>query len=143
MNPTGGVLRVDAGGNGHFGALRTKTVGDKTLTYTHDGMDVTCTPGQDYRSPCTGRIARLAYPYKDDLKYRGFVIECKRASLMIFYVVVNQDLLGRMVHEGDVIGTCQDISLKYPGSGVTPHWHIRVIACDPMILFGPDVITIV
>jgi len=139
MNPTGGAVRIDAGGNGNYGASRSKIVGGKKIEYSHQGMDLACIPGQDIRAISRGRFARLSFPYKDDQTYHGLVLETRQATFKIFYVKPDVSLLGKIVEEGDIMGKAQDISKKYPGSGVTPHIHIEIVACDPRVLFGTKV----
>ena len=133
MNPTGGCVRIDAGGSGNYGTLRT---GGRR----HLGLDIACVPGQDVKAFCTGKLIREAYPYGDDLSWKGFVLEAKRATFKVFYAEVLPHLIGTVVQEGSVIAKAQDISLRYPGSGVTPHIHLEVTSCDPRILFGTEVI---
>jgi len=131
MNPTGGSVRIDRGGNGNYGAPR----GDRK----HTGLDISCIPGQDFRAFCTGIIIREAFPYADDLSWKGFVFSAKRANFKVFYAELLPDLVGTIVQEGTVIAKAQDISLRYPGSGVTPHIHLEITSCDPKILFGTEV----
>lgn len=133
MTPTGLGIRNDEGGLGHFGAPRKKEVKGHEVRYTHDGVDYQCKPGQEVWMPCTGKIVRVAYPYaaKD---YSGVYIAAKRLSMKMFYVQPYSGIIGRVIKKGEPIGTAQDISLKYPGAGVTPHVHVKLVRCDPEIL---------
>ena len=51
---------------------------------------------------------------------------------MIFNIQPDPELMGTEVKVGQVIGTAQDISKKYPG--VTPHVHLRIFSLDPELL---------
>ena len=129
---TGQGIRNDKGGSGYFGAPRSKTVNGVKVSYKHEGTDFVCMPGQVIKMPVTGKVARLAYPYPDK-SYGGVVIESKRATLKIFYVKPYDGVVGMVLKLGDPIGTAQDVSLRYPGQGVTPHIHVQVETCDPEI----------
>jgi len=135
VNPVGSKIRVDAGGSGHYGAPRSKinSLG-RTIRYRHDGTDYACKPGQDVKAPMTGIIVRRARPYANK-NYDGVVIEAKRLAVKMFYVALDEALIGRIVKVGDVIGQAQDISKKYPL--VTPHIHVQIVKCDPEIFLGP------
>ena len=135
-HPTGKGIRNDAGGAGYYGAPRTKTsVTGQVTKYKHLGVDYSCDPGQDIFMPATGLILRIANPYVNS-PYRGLLIDTKRVRFKMFYVDPDMNLIGKVVKIGLVIGTAQDISLQYPGKGVTPHIHIEVVNCDPEILFN-------
>lgn len=127
-----GKIRSDRGGSGYFGAPRSKMVDGVKITYRHEGTDFSIEPGQVIKMPVTGKILRLAYPYPDK-SYGGVVIECKRATLKLFYLQPYDGVVGKVLKLGDPIGTAQDVSLRYPGQGVTPHIHVQVETCDPEI----------
>ena len=59
-NPTGKPIRVDAGGDGHYGASRRRSDGTR---YAHKGTDFSGTPGQPVRVPIGGILKRKAKPY--------------------------------------------------------------------------------
>jgi murein DD-endopeptidase MepM/ murein hydrolase activator NlpD len=136
-NPTGGEVRVDAGGDGHYGASRTKTVNGKTARYAHRGTDFSGTPGQPVKAPIGGVIKRKAKPYSIG-EYSGCLIVGKKGMCKMFYLEPNPDLIGKPVRQGDVIGVMQDISKKY--AGVTPHIHVEFPEFNPEILLDnpPD-----
>jgi len=129
MNPTNGKIRNDKGGLGTYGARRRKA----GQIYLHRGTDYACIPGQNVLSPCTGRVERTAKPYAGDDSYSGLLIQSKRMALKVFYVLPREEIIGKIVKAGESLGTAQDISLKYPGSGVTPHIHVEIVSCDPEI----------
>jgi len=131
---TGKGVRNDSGGSGYYGAPRSKIVDGQKVRYAHEGVDYICDPGQIVRMPCTGKIVRLAYPYTDK-SYGGVVIEAKRATLKIFYFEPYGGIEGKTLKVGEPIGVAQDVSLRYPGQGVTPHIHLQIEKCDPEILF--------
>ena len=134
MNPTGLPIRNDRGGLGHYGAPRSKINPDGgKVFYTHKGVDYQCLPGQDIWAFATGRIIRPSDPYGGG-DYSGMIFETKRALFKVFYFSPYENLIGKVVKIGDIIGKAQDISLRYPGIGVTPHVHVEILQCDPEIL---------
>lgn len=135
MNPTGQPIRNDSGGLGYYGAPRIKTINGKQIHYMHQGVDFQCTPGQRIVAPCSCHIVRIARPYATG-HYEGLLLRSKRATFKLFYIMPNRELIGKSVSEGSPIGWAQDISLRYPQSGVTPHIHLEIDHCDPMILYG-------
>lgn len=117
VNPL--VIRVDGGGDGHFGTGR--------IGHIHQGIDLVCRPGQNVYAPFSGKVTRLATPYPDDLRWQGLVIEsdvlgyeCK-----LFYCTPASGVVGTGIERGQLIGYCQAISQKY-SSGVTDHLHIEI-----------------
>lgn len=130
-NPTGGKIRVDVGGDGHYGASRTKTVDGKTVRYAHRGTDFSGTPGQPVKAVIGGVIKRKAKPYSTG-EYSGCLIIGKKGICKMFYLEPNLDLIGKPVHQDDVIGVMQDISKKY--ANVTPHVHVEFPEFNPEIL---------
>lgn len=142
ISPTGKGVRVDDAGDGHFGAPRskTKTVNGvkKNFPYKHRGTDFTGTPGQTVWAPIDGYVVRNWYPYASDLTWRGCVIEGEVFTIIVGYVEVNQDLIGRFVHQRQVIGTLQDIGLRYPGAHAHVHMEIKDVVKNPeLFLVNP------
>jgi hypothetical protein len=119
QNPTGGKLRSDSQGSGEFKAPRGAR--------RHAGRDYECKPGQPVYAPCNGIVARKVYVYSDDLRWQGCEIVCpgRHIKIKLFYMIVDQNLIGTPVVKGEVVGTAQDIAIKYPG--MTPHVHMAVI----------------
>lgn len=131
MNPTGKGIRNDAGGSGYYGAPRRKIKADGTAEiYRHKGTDLECEPGQDVISPLTGIVKRKAIAYSGS-KFTGLVIEAKKMTIKMLYLEVDDNLVGKCVKQGEVIGEAQDISERY--STVDPHVHVEILSCDPEI----------
>jgi hypothetical protein len=125
LNPTGGKIRVDSEGDGHHGAPR----GSRR----HKGVDFECCPNQKVLMPITGRIARLSYPYANDLYWKGVLIYTQRMQIKLWYFQPMPGRVGNHFQAGDIIGHAQDISKKYPG--MDPHVHLRVVNPDPLFFF--------
>lgn len=108
-------------GLGHFGAPR----GSRK----HAGVDFVVTPGQPVMSPIEGVITRVTIPYASDSRWKGFEISGSGRhegyTIKIFYMNPDTRLLYQSVRPGDVIGTAQDISLKY-APAMKPHIHLEV-----------------
>jgi murein DD-endopeptidase MepM/ murein hydrolase activator NlpD len=131
MRPTkSGIVRVDKGGSGHFGAIRSKA-GKK---YTHEGVDYSVHEGEEIYAPCTGVLVKHRYPYAD-LSYDGLQFDASAGQFVIFYCKPIEALVGQVCREGTVIAHAQAISKRYPGSGVTDHIHFEVQKIDPERLF--------
>ncbi len=124
INPTGKGIRNDSRGLGHHGAPR----GHRK----HDGVDLMCEVGQDILMPVNGIITRVSMPYKDDDRWLGAYIVNPRIEIKMWYFIPT--LLGMELKAGTVIGTAQDIGIKY--DGVTPHIHFRICKIDPCLLFS-------
>lgn len=135
-NPTGGKVRVDSGGDGHYGARRSRTNSDGSITYyAHKGTDFLGTPGQPVKAPIGGIIRRKANPYAKG-EYSGCLIAGKKGVCRMFYFNPNPDLIGKPVKEGEVIGVMQDISKKY--KKVKPHVHVQLDEFSPELLVGDE-----
>jgi len=112
-------VRNDSAGEGHFGASR----GGRK----HNGIDFVCTPEDFCFSPVAGEVTKLGYPYGDDLRWRYVEITDDRGLRhRLFYVSPAVDV-GDNVRVGDIVGEAQDISLRYPAQGMTPHVHYEVM----------------
>lgn len=129
INPTGGNIRNDKGGLGHFGASRKKEVDGRIVRYRHRGTDYVCIPDQEVWIPFTAVIIRRKNPYEG---YHGVLFRGKGIVGTLFYVDVPNDLIGKEMKEGEIIGRAEDISKKY--SLVTPHVHFQIDKIDPEIL---------
>lgn len=122
-------------GCGNYGASRDNG------TRTHNGQDYLVTKGQQVFSPITGKIVRVAYPYSDDLQWKGFVIENESYYIKTYYCELLSNMVGQTVSKGTYIAVAQNIAEKYPG--IPPHIHVEVykkngdtlISTDPAILF--------
>lgn len=135
INPTGGKIRVDSKGDGHFGAPRSKWVAGKLHRYKHVGVDHEGVPGQPVKALISAKITRPANPYGSDDRFKGVYLEGKDIEMKCFYVEYDKSLIGQTVREGQVIGTLQDIGIKYPGA--TPHTHSEIVTCNPELLMKP------
>lgn len=114
-------VRSDAAGDGHFGACR----GDRT----HRGTDFLCVPGSFLFSPIDGKVTKLGYAYATAPEWRYVQITDDGGHRhRMFYAnpLVQKD---ELVVAGQIIGECQDISDKYPDSGMAAHIHYEII--DP------------
>lgn len=125
VNPTGMGIRNDSGGLGHFGAKR----GSRK----HNGVDFACTSGQSILMPVDGVIVRESLPYKNDLRWLGVHIVNPRIEIKMWYFIPFKHLVRYDVEAGTPIGIAQNIGEKY--EGVTPHIHLKIVKCDPMLLF--------
>jgi murein DD-endopeptidase MepM/ murein hydrolase activator NlpD len=111
-------IRNDTAGSGEYGARRGAR--------THRGIDFECTPGAVILAPVTARVARLGYPYADDLSWRLVeLVDDNGLEHRVFYIypVVS---VGATVASGTPIGVAQDISKRYPNRGMLPHVHYEV-----------------
>lgn len=127
LNPTGGKIRNDSEGQGHYGAKRGNRL--------HAGTDYECIPAQPVIAPIAGGIPRKIQVYKGDTLWQGLEIVGRRMTVRLFYVLADPDLIGTHVQSGDVIGFAQDISRKY-GKKMKPHVHLEITSLDPECLVG-------
>lgn len=111
-------IRVDKYGDGHFMAPR----GERF----HRGLDLVVVPGDKVFMPIHGTLARLAYPYADDLKWQGALITNEHWWIKIFYFRPNILAIGKDLKMGEHIGTAQNIASKY-GKGMIPHIHFELM----------------
>lgn len=126
VNITGGQIRTDKGGQGHWYADR--------IGHKHKGIDLLLPrgAGQACVSPHDGIIERVAYPYGDDWHFKGLLLRGPRILSKIFYVAVPHSLVGKHVMAGQYIGKAQAISKKY--KDVEDHIHWEVVEMDPSLL---------
>ncbi|HEX8269757.1 MAG TPA: M23 family metallopeptidase [Flavobacterium sp.] len=112
-----GKMRLcDVHGCGSFGADR----GSRK----HMGEDYVTAPGEPVYSPICGKIIRVAYPYADNLSYKGVEIKNSTHEVKIFYMTLTVPL-GSTVTLGQQIGVAQNIAAKY-SPGMTNHVHVEV-----------------
>jgi len=128
FNPTGGGIRSDPAGDGHFGASR----GNRK----HEGIDFLCTPGQVVRAIIPGKLV-MAYPYAGDVIFAGCRIWGKDWMCKMFYFIPHDNLINMDVIAGEAIGIAQDISAKY-GGGMLPHIHCGLYKLNPTLLVNPE-----
>jgi hypothetical protein len=116
-------VRNDMHGGGAFGSRR----GSKF----HDGLDIVVEPGDPIFSMIDGVVEKVDYPYASDLGWTGIQIGNHTVRTEIWYMTPQIPSGNLFVKEGDLIGTAQDISQKYPPTEkipgeMTPHIHVRV-----------------
>lgn len=109
---------TDCKGSGHYGASR----GSRT----HNGIDYKVPVGAEVVSPVNGIVTKVGYPYGDDLTFRYIEITCGLSlKHRVFYVKpLRRVSIGSNVGADESIGTCQDLTNRYPG--ITPHVHYEV-----------------
>lgn len=123
ISPTGMGIRRDHKGCGLYNASRGRR--------RHRGLDFLCRPGQDIISPIQdAHIVRVANPYSHS-SLSGLVIENSYCEIRLFYLLPGERLLDQTVNIGDVIGTAQDITERYPDGGMLPHIHLDITRIDP------------
>ncbi len=120
-NPTGGKIRSDSQGDGHYGASRG--------TRKHRGVDYECIPSQIVYAPISGKITRRVQVYKDSKKWVGIEIAGRRMTIKLFYVTTDPIRIGTDVKCGEPVGLAQDISERYSPEMI-PHVHCEIVALD-------------
>jgi hypothetical protein len=108
----------DAGGCGHFGAKRT--------THIHQGLDILCENNGKVYAPYDSIVKRLVNPYIDD-EYSGIELYVPKLeiTIKIMYCKPFSGIILTKVSQGQVIASCQDISLKY--KNVPSHLHVEIL----------------
>lgn len=131
LNPTGGAICNDPRGSGYFRARRKHK--DSSIYY-HKGVDflLPSGPGQNIISPVSGVLSRIVQVYIDTKEYTGWEIKNDDICIKLFYVIPTHSMSGIVAHQGEVIGTAQDISKRYPGK--FPHVHMEIVWCSPLLL---------
>jgi len=137
FNPTGGELRNDGHGHGHFGALR----GSRK----HLGRDIVGLPRSYVCAPVDALVVRTGRPYGDGKDYDCYLLieGNDGATWRLFYVRPLPGIVGSCVTRGQAIGFLQDVSAKYPSNEVQgamlPHCHLERIVNDVKVDPGaPD-----
>ena len=116
VNPTGKRVRgCDEQGCGEYLADREGRTGK------HLGADYISDPGQEVVAIADGTVARLPSGDYDDI----VVGDGKGVSYKLLYLNVDKSLeIGSTVTAGQVLGTAQDITGRYPG--ITNHVHVKL-----------------
>lgn len=123
--PWRGTRGMDKFGSGTFGASRD---GGKRR---HLGRDYIALPGDTGVSPLDGKVTHVGKAYANSdlgsIRIAGAGIEVR-----VLYIKPEVEV-GQPVRVGEVIGTVQDLSAKYPG--ITPHVHVEVwTPIDPEVV---------
>lgn len=138
INPTGGNIRNDSFGFGHFGAPRTSTSSNRK---THNGTDYMADAEQNVAACMTGTVNKIGYPYASDLQYRYVEIRSDDGfRVRHFYVFPAENIdIGVKIKQGQTIGHCQNLAKKY--RGMKNHVHVE-IKKDGELLDPDDLIDI-
>jgi murein DD-endopeptidase MepM/ murein hydrolase activator NlpD len=132
--PVDNPLRgVDAYGSGAYGAARD---GGRRR---HQGVDFLATPGEPVRAPIAGVVTRIgaAYAGQDRLQFVEIANAQTRYTARVLYVGATV-ALGSHVDAGDLIGSAQDLTVRY-ALGITNHVHLELVSnrmghLDPTML---------
>ena len=109
-------VRNDPAGLGHYGAPR----GSKS----HRGVDYACQVERPVLSPVSGPVTRIGWCYPNSV-YRYVEVTNRGLRHRFFYVQPSVGL-DDFIEQGDPIGVAQDITIRYPDQGMTPHIHYEV-----------------
>ncbi len=127
------VRGVDAYGSGAYGAVRD---GGRRR---HQGVDLIATPGEPVRAPIAGVVTRVgaAYAGQDRLRFVEIANAQTRYTARVLYVGATV-ALGSHVDAGDLIGSAQDLTVRY-ALGITNHVHVELVSnrmghLDPTML---------
>jgi len=113
------VRGIDAYGSGDFGASR--DAGRRV----HRGVDLVAEPGEVVRAPISGAVERIGVAYKGERELQFVEITDLSAGnkARVFYVSPSI-MVGSKVKSGDILGTAQDLTKRYP-NGMTNHVHLE------------------
>lgn len=73
-------------------------------------------------------MSKLGYPYADDHSWRYVEITDDHGNRHRLFYCLPAVRVDQIVQEGDIVGEAQDISDRYPSSGMTAHVHYEVIS---------------
>lgn len=129
------VTRHDKQGSGDWRANR----GNRK----HQGRDYNATPGQSFPSFISGKVERIAFPYKGDQEYTGVVVSNGQVRCKMFYLQATKKI-GEYVRRGEEIGIAQNIAKRYPSKDkpMKPHVHVETYIkhLGIWLLIDPDII---
>lgn len=116
------MIRNDPAGAGNFGASRDGG------TRSHKGLDLLSNPGGVVNSPISGKVTKIGFPYDGDFKFRYVEVEDESGSKhRVFYVDPKGVLeVGSTVEKGSPMGIAQDVTEKFPDTGMEPHVHYEI-----------------
>lgn len=117
------VVRNDPAGGGSFGARRGAR--------THQGVDFRCNPGALILSPVAGQVTRYGWAYAraegaPDWRYVEVTDAQNRRHRFLYTTLLPELAVGYPVSPHQAVAVAQDISARYPGSGMLPHVHYEV-----------------
>lgn len=119
LSPTRRVRKSDNWGSGAFGSSR----GNRP----HLGIDLVYSPDEQVRAPFAMSINRVSYPYASS-PYSGIAFTATSNSIdydgRLWYFEPNDDIIGKTVRKGQVLGFAQQINSKYPG--MINHLHLQL-----------------
>lgn len=108
---------TDNYGSGYYGASR----GSRT----HVGEDFLVPAGSQVYPLKSGKVTKLGYPYRDDLKYRYVEVTDDKGYRLRYFYVSPEVKLGDQVTEDTIIGIAQNLDDRY--KGMPNHVHFEVI----------------
>jgi murein DD-endopeptidase MepM/ murein hydrolase activator NlpD len=101
-------------------------------------VDAVIPPGSLLKSPVSGRVTKLGYPYADDLSYKSIDITTDDNHRIRFFYVSPMVSMRQRVYVGQVIGEVQDLTTRY--ENMHNHVHVEVIIdgkhVDPDVYFS-------
>ncbi len=121
--PTGLAIRgTDSYGAGHHGASRGSRV--------HDGTDYNSTPGQQVKTPISGKVTKISKPYSsgiDAMVLSGVeIVASDGTTCWVWYMQPTVNIVGTVVKAGNsIIGTAKTLKNRYK-NGITDHVHVRI-----------------
>ena len=121
-------VRVDRAGNGWFSASR----GGRA----HLGIDLYVEPGEILLSPCAGRFVRWGNPYTGSSTYKLFEIAHDGCwQVRVFYCEpLGGGLTPLHIELRQKIARAQDITSRYPDSGMLNHVHVECRTMDERVI---------
>jgi hypothetical protein len=114
-------------GSGAFGASR----GNRQ----HNGTDYLASDGQKIFALRVGVVSKIGYCYNDDLSFRYVEVSTGDLCKERYFYVRPEVLIGDVVSEHTVLGTCYSLQSRYPG--IKDHIHFEVKRDDGSFI-NPD-----
>lgn len=119
-NPVEGAPRgTDYFGSGAFGSTRD---GGKRK---HQGVDYAAAPGHRVTAPISGTVKKVGFAYKKETRLTYVEIANAETGYSARVLYVSPAVaIGQQLAAGEMIGTVQDLSVRY--AGITNHVHVEV-----------------
>ncbi len=123
INPTGGKIRSDSGGDGHFNAPRNR----KGKAGLHKGLDFDGVAGQPVLAPISGTITAAKSKAGSVLGGYRIVSDDGKTVVSVFYAKLNSGLEGTKVTAAMPVATQSDLQTnnEYP-KNVGDHVHMQI-----------------